>query len=769
MSLDETDSSKKSIDRSTDSTSDSTSVSQILWDDMRSQAVSVVNKLDSGTAGDPDQDFLDLSLASVYGPTEVMGDSTNAAAVLGITPDGGAAKQIPEASTPAVSTDGGSLWDRALSAVTDLGRSITPEMVLDDLSRPLGDAGAVKPAGDAGKPPGDSSKVPPADTPPKTDGQEIAPIQRAGRVSEAEISKIRDNPEVKKEHEALEKAIKDLPQDQQERIRFRMQQFEIRSVGVEPHLSPKEVADTYKEIRKLIEAPDSPGQALNRADRITVAEQVLRHAAQPDTIDQGKHETCSAATVETRMYARNPSAAAQMVADVALKGEYTTRGKPPLTVHVNPESLKPGTEESQNPPVDGQRDRASQVFHVAAVNMNHERHGLKVPQKDGSVKEYPPGSVEYRQGPPRPDAKPPNDSGEVLVDKKTGEPIKDAEGDPIQYPALEDGHLTDTYNDITGADPPEAALVIANDGYVYGDGKNVTKIQTYQDLQRAVEQAAEPPPGKFPIILKVNTGKEPFFSATDESKAGGLGGPHFITISGYDKDTGEVKVDNQWGSGADYQNMKLGDIHRAMMPTDQAIKLLHEECALNAKEGKVDYVKELELLRLKHSAGMNEDAYERQLAWLTKQVAKDAQDNRGGHVDRQAIREITYMMKQMEEKDPERYKRVKEQVSENVIENIKKDGFISQLPADYASGDMQAEADKIFAAKGEHWYNDDDELAVYKALANKSPAEIAQMEKLFQDKYKMTIEQYLETFMNESEMEKARTHLARSRAQYCPA
>jgi hypothetical protein len=143
-------------------------------------------------------------------------------------------------------------------------------------------------------------------------------------------------PEEQKLQEAKEKLTKQAEEkfkdDPAKLAQFKdnMRLFEERSER--DKLSPTETAKTYKEIDRLLEAKgDKPLKPEQRKD---LAEQIIRQAADPTIIDQGGHNTCNMATVETRMYTRNPSDAARLVTDVALTGQYVaTDGR---RVRVNP-------------------------------------------------------------------------------------------------------------------------------------------------------------------------------------------------------------------------------------------------------------------------------------------------------------------------------------------------------------------------------------------------------------------------------------------------
>ncbi len=63
---------------------------------------------------------------------------------------------------------------------------------------------------------------------------------------------------------------------------------------------------------------------LSQTDRADLAEQIVWHAAHPNTVDQGSFGTCTVSTLEVRNYARDPERNAQLIADIATKGKFVT-------------------------------------------------------------------------------------------------------------------------------------------------------------------------------------------------------------------------------------------------------------------------------------------------------------------------------------------------------------------------------------------------------------------------------------------------------------
>lgn len=141
-----------------------------------------------------------------------------------------------------------------------------------------------------------------------------------------------------------------------------MQKFEQRAREV--GLSDSEVANTYKQVERLLTARDS-AHARPQNERTRIAEQLMYHAANPANIDQG-HLTCNVTTVEDRMFRTKPSAAAEVIATTALTGQWVAPdGK---VIRIDPRSLEPNRDERLDVPADNKRSEASKMFQIAALN-----------------------------------------------------------------------------------------------------------------------------------------------------------------------------------------------------------------------------------------------------------------------------------------------------------------------------------------------------------------------------------------------------------------
>jgi hypothetical protein len=368
------------------------------------------------------------------------------------------------------------------------------------------------------------------------------------------------------------------------------------------NLSPAEIAKTYKEIDRLLEAKgDKPLKPEQRKD---LAEQIMRQVADPTTIDQGHHNTCNMATVESRMYTRNPSDAAKLVADVALTGQYVASDG--SKVRVNPGAH--GESRNRNT-LDGQRSHASEIFQVTAVNLHINQENRKT---------NPPGQLRYEQHPTVPGS---GDTGERVIDYGS-KPPKVVDTHPkIYFGNL--GKLRDVYSAITGKN--ETGIAIAHDSAVADKSDGVTRISSEKELNAALAQAKKD--GKMPLIVALDSTMEPFWSDSGAGRAGGSGGGHVVTITDYSPGPpAKVTIDNQWGKGADHDATKPVSVHelyQAVRGKTDAITQLEKDVKAANDAGRPDRVKELDLARLKLLDGkISKEDFEKEMIRISKEIAK---------------------------------------------------------------------------------------------------------------------------------------------------
>jgi hypothetical protein len=316
-------------------------------------------------------------------------------------------------------------------------------------------------------------------------------------------------------------------------IRAHTQELEVRARR--DGLPPGEVARTYRELDQMLRsettAPTSAG------DRLRLAADVSRQAARPEAVNQGRCRTGAVAAIETRMYMINPAAAASLVREVATTGHFTESDR--TVVQVLPES-----QASFQPDGDTQRSFASQLFQVTAVNIHWAHHDLTDGQGRTIARA---GRIRYEQHAPgtSPDGEP--DSGERLMDyshapvrspREICQPGEDASR-PIAHPRLIAGDLTEISNRICGRSEEEILVVNAAE-----DLPRVIRFETEPELEGVLADLKAQQ--RFPVIMEVNSGSQPFFGILGGDAAGGAEGTHFITLSGCDPVARTVQFCNPW-------------------------------------------------------------------------------------------------------------------------------------------------------------------------------------------------------------------------------
>jgi len=500
----------------------------------------------------------------------------------------------------------------------------------------------------------------------------------AGRDSSSDaaaLKRLKDDPEVKEHHEKLVEAAKDMKEPQKSEFLKNLDRFEARAAkteesykkqfeaqGMKPEdaekaaekKSQEQVEKSYENIERLL--ADNPGAPVNQADRILLAQEAMEHCADTTTVSQGNHETCYAASTETRVYAKDPAEATRMVADVATTGKYTTHGKNPVTIDYSKDqySLQKQGEATEVPRKDGHRDFASQIFQVTAVNVALEQQNQLT---------QPPGKLRYEQHPDHSGDKPPDSNGERIVDyshdkprimrydiginpPQTAEMLREispssSEGVTIlssssnwrafeslykateamlEYEFKEAGMAKDLNLDINDPDRFKTMhdAIDKNEGLTDEKRKelhdNVNEMAkcTFEmkphgdaypgdDPERMKMFLAEAKrKGELPIQVSVECDREPFWHDSGAGKAGGSGGGHVVTIT--DFDGGRVKMQNQWDKG-DNHVMSVEDLCKATTTSPELkYETMQAQVEKNRQENKIDYALESATLDMKLKA-----------------------------------------------------------------------------------------------------------------------------------------------------------------------
>lgn len=326
-----------------------------------------------------------------------------------------------------------------------------------------------------------------------------------------------------------------------EREAFKRDMADFVKNATERGLPDSEIAQTFAEVSRILEAKGSPMTSRERA-RLAIG--IVRGAAHPDSVNQGAHNTCSLTIVENRFYRREPSTNARVLADIATKGKFVAADG--TVVKMKPSDLRAHGEGALNPERgENVRTYASQIFQVAAGNALHTRNN------EGRV---PPGDIRYAQVKPSGE----DDTGERLLDY-TKHPVvgdrKSAVGDVGTVSGI-----NETAYLISGKD--EANVFIASEHMIAHDSKK-PESAGFKDAQELIDRLKEAKAEGKPLSVGIGvfTNAEPFYSLLKDNDATPFDGDpspeafaadlHAVTIVGFNEKDMTVQIDNQWGDDLD--------------------------------------------------------------------------------------------------------------------------------------------------------------------------------------------------------------------------
>ncbi len=421
-----------------------------------------------------------------------------------------------------------------------------------------------------------------------------------------------DDPKVTSQRDKLLELVRRKIQEPEELSKFQvdMSRLEARSSkqieelyrrhGVTPEAAKKkaneEVAKTYHEIARLLQAPDNPSLPVTVCQRTQIAEQIMAHAASPNLVDQGHRGTCNVAAAKARIFARQPSEAARLIVDVSTTGEYVTT-KDHWRIKIDANSLKPDEETKTYPPPDGSRSLADQYFHVTANNIwftkaNHQSAARYVQERKAHPDAPKPPELHYVNRQIKPGMKAPEKSGEYLVDYTNGR--------HSTYHGLSGDRIVVAANQVTGETRADWYIEWRNPSGASADSQLI--------LQHKLEVAKRE--GLFPIEIWVDAGNQPLFSDGGAGSAGGSGGDkgggHVILVTDYrpgrNGEQPTVSIKNTWGSDSHHSSEPLHTLFLMMhVPIDAAhLTELKGDVENNRRRGHVDDFKEFELLDLQY-------------------------------------------------------------------------------------------------------------------------------------------------------------------------
>jgi hypothetical protein len=182
----------------------------------------------------------------------------------------------------------------------------------------------------------------------------------------------------------------------------------------------------------------------------------------------------------------------------------------------------------------------------------------------------------------------------------------DSDGQPARAPNLRADQIVDISNAI-GGDPSYDHVLFNHEKNLIGDGKGVTVIDSEPQFEQKLIDAQQK--GNFPVLVTVDTTCEPFWTDSGGGTAGGSGGTHLVTVTGYEAGPpAKVSVDGQWGSANDHAGKRSIPIHDLYMSmrnpkaSSEVVSELRTEVETRRGANSVETIKEFELLRLETNA-----------------------------------------------------------------------------------------------------------------------------------------------------------------------
>lgn len=303
-----------------------------------------------------------------------------------------------------------------------------------------------------------------------------------------------------------------------------MSDFEARAIR--QGISEREVIETYKEIQRILQSPE----AAKLCSTVKLAREVLRNASEPTSIDQGQHPTCNVTSYECRLYARSPLLAARLVADVATGAGFQCEDG----TLIKPKSIQPDDEARKDVVPNHQRNYASQLFQLTAINIYWNRQA-SLPEGTRPGR----GNIHYCQdvekGPAR----------EYLLDCSKEPPqrvvLKIGKNDSPHIGLTE---ISAIDQQITRQKPQDLGIIRQSSSPAEG----IIAIESHEQFQATLTRLKQE--NKFPVLLHVDANLKPFGSQDESTK--NTHAPHLVSITDFDPQTGLVSVDNQWGSENDF-------------------------------------------------------------------------------------------------------------------------------------------------------------------------------------------------------------------------
>jgi|GEM_PF-830291 hypothetical protein len=316
-----------------------------------------------------------------------------------------------------------------------------------------------------------------------------------------------------------------------------MQKFEERART--SGMSDQEVAKTYNEVSRILETEGN--KPLTDRERVRMALGIMSGAAEPTAKSQGEYETCQVTVIQNKLYMTEPSTVARTLADVATTGKFVAVDGTPVVLR--PDDLRAHGQAGENAERGTRsRDYAGQVYQVTAINSFYARH---------NELDVPVGEMRFEQGKQIEN----KNNGERLVDYSTIPPKVYHNPGRMAYP----NGLAETEYLMSGKYEPKS--ILSSGEYFMStrdDSDQTSGVTGAKHLERRLQQLQAD--GQYPLHVVVHVNSDAIFPTRVPEKVPFANKPnsnnyladvHVVNVIGYDKETGTVKVDNQWAKGSD--------------------------------------------------------------------------------------------------------------------------------------------------------------------------------------------------------------------------
>ena len=358
------------------------------------------------------------------------------------------------------------------------------------------------------------------------------------------------------EKASLERLINEkvvLP-NESEKLKRDMQTFEGRAKR--DGISSEEVARTYRDLAQILELKGNV--PLSQRERVRLVNGAMANAAEPTSNDQGKYGTCQIATIENRLYAKEPSTVTDLLSQVAREGRFTTKDGTSVTMEET--NLRAHGDAALNAKSGSWvRSYTSQVFQTAAISAFYNQENLR---------KMPPGDVHYYQK----QATGPYDSGESLIDYSHGLPQELDRGPGMA------GYMNNMLRineQLTKKWQPEMFIINHAEQERDSEHNLATGVTSVEDFAEKLKHLRETEKGPLFATLFVRANSESLVSTLPYNPLTGplstekiLADHHVVNIVDYDPKTRLVKIDGQWGNSRDFINkpMTIEQAYAATLP-----------------------------------------------------------------------------------------------------------------------------------------------------------------------------------------------------------